>query len=32
MLWNASALNGYPAEATDGQIGTVAGMMYNVAD
>ncbi len=32
MLWNASALNGYPIKATDGDIGTVAGLMYDQAD
>ena len=29
MLWNASALSGYPIKATDGQLGTVAGLMYS---
>jgi len=32
MLWNASALNGYPIKATDGQLGTVAGVMYDESD
>lgn len=29
MLWNASALNGYPIAATDGQIGTVSDLLYD---
>lgn len=32
MLWNVSALNGYPIKATDGQVGTVAGLMYDGSD
>ena len=32
MLWNASALSGYPIKATDGQLGTVAGLMYDDSD
>jgi hypothetical protein len=32
MLWNASALNDYPIKATDGQLGTVAGLMYDPSD
>lgn len=32
MLWNASAPNGYPIKATDGQLGTVAGLMYEPPD
>jgi hypothetical protein len=32
MLLNASALNGYPIKTTDGQLGTVAGLMYDPSD
>ena len=32
MLWNASALNGYPIKANDGQVGTVAGLIYDPSD
>ncbi len=32
MLWNASALNSYPIQATDGQLGTISGLMYDEAD
>ena len=32
MLWNASALNSYPVKATDGQLGTVSGLMYHESD
>jgi hypothetical protein len=32
MLWNASALNGYPIKATDGQIGIVADLIYDPSD
>ncbi len=32
MLWNASALNGYPIKATDGEIGTVSDLMYQDSD
>jgi len=32
MLWNASALNGYTIVAADGQIGKVAGLMYDESD
>lgn len=28
MLWNASALKGYPIKATDGELGTVCDLMY----
>ncbi len=28
MLWNASALNGYAIEATDGQLGTVSDLLF----
>jgi hypothetical protein len=32
MLWNASALNGYPIQATDGTLGTVADLLYDESD
>jgi hypothetical protein len=32
MLWNASALNGYPIAATDGTIGTVSDLLYQLTD
>ena len=32
MLWNASALNGYPLKALDGQLGKVAGVMFEGAE
>ena len=31
MLWNASALNGYPIKAADGSIGTVSDLMYQAS-
>jgi hypothetical protein len=32
MLWNASALKGYPIKGTDGSIGTVSDLMYQESD
>jgi hypothetical protein len=32
MLWNASALTGYPIKAADGRLGTVAGLMFDESD
>ncbi len=32
MLWNASALIGYPIKGTDGPLGTLAGLMYDETD
>ncbi len=32
MLWNASALNGYPIKAIDGQIGIVADLLFDEQD
>jgi hypothetical protein len=32
MLSNASSLNGYHLKATDGEIGTVADLMYDESD
>ena len=32
MLWNASALFGFPIKATDGPLGTVGGLMFDGSD
>jgi hypothetical protein len=32
MLWNSSALKGYPIKASNGQLGTVSDFMYEESD